>query len=191
MISPRVEEKLMEVLGPTNYDYATAVITYSEVKSLEYIYSGMAEFRDALTHIKRAIYNENEEKSLEELDLAYEHIRRAAVESMQSYVENKFKDIIDRAYSPKRIFWIYGTKTFNLKEFKEKEKEIKEYLYKAREAKPHKEWQKAISYFKKIEDELEELDKIIPTEKQLNYTLSENILLIIGIIIGYFIAYVF
>ena len=37
MISPKVEEKMKEVLGTENYDYATAVVTYSEAKSLEYI----------------------------------------------------------------------------------------------------------------------------------------------------------
>jgi len=190
MISSKVEERLKEVLGTENYDYATAVVTYSEAKSLEYIYSGMAEFRDSLTHIKRAIFSEKEDKSLEELDLAFEHIRRAAVESIQLYVENKFKDISDRAYSPKRKYWLSGTKRMDLNEFRNREKKIKEYLFMAREAKPHKEWQKSIACFKKVEEELEELDGLLPTDKQLNYNISENILLIFGIILGFILCYV-
>ena len=96
-LSPAVFEELKGVLGE-KYDYATSVVTYAEVQSLEFNYTGMAEFRDALTHFKRAIYEENEDLALDELNSTFEHIRRAAVESMQEYIESKYTNVRKRIY---------------------------------------------------------------------------------------------
>ena len=41
---------------------------------------GMAGFRDAITHISRALWTDNEEEALRNVDEAFEHIRRAEVE---------------------------------------------------------------------------------------------------------------
>ena len=88
-LSPVVYEQLKEVLGE-KYDYASTVVTYAEVQSLEFNYTGMAEFRDALTHVKRAIYLDDIAEAQDELNSASEHIRRAAVESMQEYIESRY-----------------------------------------------------------------------------------------------------
>ncbi|MBW2621193.1 MAG: hypothetical protein JRC56_07690, partial [Deltaproteobacteria bacterium] len=142
-ISPQVQQKLIEVLSE-NYDYATYVVTYAEIKSLEFNYTGMAEFRDALTHVKRAIYAENEDLALDELNSTFEHIRRAAVESMQEYIESKYTHIRKRIYLSKLKSILARYKTPDKKVITNLEAIIKENLFYGREAKPRKEWKEAI-----------------------------------------------
>lgn len=186
-ISPQVQQKLIEVLSE-NYDYATYVVTYAEIKSLEFNYTGMAEFRDALTHVKRAIYAENEDLALDELNSTFEHIRRAAVESMQEYIESKYTHIRKRIYLSKLKSILARYKTPDKKEITNLEAIIKENLFYGREAKPRKEWKEAIGYFKRAEDALDQLDNILPDMEELDYRYSETvqsaILLISGFIIG-------
>lgn len=188
-ISPELESKIKEVLGE-NFDYAVSVVAYSETKSLIYNYIGMAEFRDALTHVKRAVFAEDENIAISEMDSAAEHIRRAAVESMQEYVETRYKSVRDRAYTSTLKYYFIFHKAPNTKLIKEKEELIKSYIYKGREAKPQKNWMEAIAFFTKAEEELIKLDIILPTKKQLNSGLADVITALIYIIIGVVLAYV-
>ncbi|MCX6690852.1 MAG: hypothetical protein NTW33_02065 [Methanoregula sp.] len=103
--SDLVLEKIRDVLSDDNYGFATAVVTYCETMSLTLNYIGMSEFRDALTHIQRVVNAENETIVAEELNSAYEHIRRAAVESYQDYVEKQFFDLERRIKSP--LLYLY------------------------------------------------------------------------------------
>lgn len=181
-------DKLKEVLSDENYDYAAAVVTYSETKSLDFNYTGMAEFRDALTHIKRAIYSDDEKKSSEELTSAFEHIRRAAVESMQEYVEVKYAEIRRRIYLSKLKSILARYKKPKMKDIISSERIIKENISNGREAKPRKAWQEAIGYFKRAEDELDKLDEVVPTQEELDYRYSETVQTIILISFGIFIG---
>lgn len=190
MISSTVESYLKEVLGDT-YDYAISVVAYSESKSLDYNYIGMAEFRDALTHVKRAIIVEDDETALLELNSASEHIRRAAVESIQDYVESKFKKVRDRAYTPLPIYYLILHKNPDMKLIKEKEDVIKNCIYKGREAKPGKRWIEAVAYFQEAEKELEDLEKMLPTVRQAKFASSEILLLIASILFGVFLTIIF
>jgi len=184
-------EELKKVLSDENYDYAAAVVTYSEAKSLDFNYTGMAEFRDALTHIKRAIYSDDEKKVSEELTSSFEHIRRAAVESMQEYVEVKYAEIRRRIYLSNLKSILARYKKPNKEDIMASENIIKDNISNGREAKPRKAWQVAIGYFKKAEAELEKLDKIVPKQEELDYRYSETvqtfILVLFGIIIGFFL----
>jgi len=186
-IPPQIQQKLKEVLSE-NYDYATYVVTYAEIKSLEFNYTGMAEFRDALTHIKRAIYAENEDLALDELNSTFEHIRRAAVESMQEYIESKYTNVRKRIYLSHLKSVLARYKTPNKKEVTNLEENVKKNIFHGREAKPRKEWKEAIGYFKVAEDALDKLDEILPKMEELDYRYSETaqaiFILIIGIVIG-------
>lgn len=71
-----VLDKLKFVLSEDVFDYATTAYIYSETKSLTYNYVGMSEFRDALTHVKRAVNSENEQKVVSEMDSAFEPINQ-------------------------------------------------------------------------------------------------------------------
>lgn len=189
MISSEVEKNLQIVLGES-YDYAISAVAYSETKSLTYNYIGMAEFRDALTHIKRALISKDEKESISEINSAAEHIRRAAVESIQEYVESKYKNVKDRAYTPMPIYYLIFHKTPDIKLIKEKENVIKNCIYKGREAKPSKHWEESITYFLEAEKELEELEKIIPPVRQLNFVSSEILILFFMIFVGIFLTVV-
>lgn len=176
-LSPKVYKKLLDVLG-NDYQYATLVVTYSEVQASEFDYIGMAEFRDALTHVKRAIFTGEESVAFDELNSASEHIRRAAVESMQAYVEGKYASIKRRLYLNVR----------NKKYILELEEKIRENIINGRNVKPFKEWKEAIGYFKKAETLLNQLDEEAPLIDMRVNRLKLLIYLLIAGITGYLIA---
>lgn len=181
-LSPDVLKYLKEVLGE-NYDYAISVVTYTEVQSLEFNYTGMAEFRDALTHVKRAIYTSDSMKAMEELNSASEHIRRAAVESMQEYVETWFVNIRRRLYLP-TIYWLK-----NKSDIASLQQTVKDNIKMGRELKPAKKWQEAIACFKKAEDALAQLEQKIPSIDERIELAKSLFYVVVGFIFGYLIAY--
>lgn len=180
--SPQVLENLKDVLGE-KYDYAISVVTYTEVKSLEFNYTGMAEFRDALTHVKRAVYTNDERNALEELSSASEHIRRAAVESMQEYVETRYVNLRRRMYLPS-MYWFRR----NSKRIKELESELKKNIIDGRSVKPSKKWRESIGYFTNAERILDKLEREIPTIDERIYLAKSFIYIVTGLVIGYLIA---
>jgi hypothetical protein len=175
--------QLKELLSDDTYGYATAVVTYCETKSLSYNYIGMAEFRDALTHVQRALYEEDESKIYNEINSAAEHIRRAAVESMQEYIELKYADIRKRILISDFTLFVARYKKPSKVVLADSENLIKNNIILGREAKPRKEWQEAIGYFRKAEAELEKLDSLLPTVKEVQDQYSKNSLIIIIIVI--------
>jgi hypothetical protein len=160
-------EKLRSVLSEDVFDYATTTYIYSETKSLTYNYIGMSEFRDALTHVKRAVNADSEQKVTSEMESAFEHIRRAAVESMQFYVETKFFDLRNRLKNP-FLYLFISTYKLDWKNIRRTEEEVKELLACARDSKPKTEWREAIGFFYKAETEIEKLDEIIPSKEQIS-----------------------
>jgi len=175
--------QLKELLSDDTYGYATAVVTYCETKSLNYNYIGMAEFRDALTHVQRAISEDNESKVLSEINSASEHIRRAAVESMQEYVELKYAELRKRILIPEYKYLIAQYKKPSKSDLIASETAIKNNIILGREAKPRKEWQEAIGYFRKAEIELEKLEAILPTIKEVQDRYSNRVLICLGVIL--------
>jgi len=181
--SDLVLTKLKSILSEENFDYATTVITYCETKSLVYNYIGMAEFRDALTHVKRGVNADDEQKIFSEFDSAFEHIRRAAVESMQFYVETKYLDLKRRLKSP-FLFLFKAFYTTDWKDIKKTENDIKEFIICARDAKPKTEWQEAIGYFYKADEKIDSLNYIFPTGGEISRRSSKVLLLILMILLG-------
>lgn len=88
-ISPIVDSKLKWILDDA-YQLARNSVIYSEVVMGGLNYSGIAELRDVLDHIQRALDTDNEEDALKDLEAAYEHIRRGAVESLQRAATKAF-----------------------------------------------------------------------------------------------------
>lgn len=148
----------------------------------------MLEFRDALTHIKRALFFEDERHALLEINIVSEHIRRAAGDSIQNYVESKFEKIRDRVDTPLPIYYLILYKNPDIKLIKKKENFIKSCIHKGLEAKPKKDWRKSVAYFHEAEKELDELEKILPPIRQLHFTSLELSLVITSIIIGFLLA---
>lgn len=182
ILSPSISKKLKELLGE-KYDYAVAVIIYTEVKSLEFNYSGMAELRDALHHVKKAIFAENDTEALDEINNASDHIRRAATESMEDYIESRFINFIRRKSLP-GLYW----SKYNKAKLKDLENQLKEYIYQGRLAKPSKEWEQSIAYFKKAEVILDQLDEEIPSINEKKIKLKIFVYVLIGIFTGYLLS---
>jgi hypothetical protein len=179
--SEYVLSKLRSVLSEDIFDYATTAYIYSETKSLTYNYIGMSEFRDALTHVKRAVNADNEQKVASEMDSAFEHIRRAAVESMQFYVEMKYLDLRTRLKSP-YLYLFKSTYTMDRNMIRRADEEIKELLVCARDSKPKTEWQESIGYFYKSDEKMDILNEIIPSKAEINSRLNISIIFVLTII---------
>lgn len=172
-------QNLRNLLSDETYGYATTVVTYCETKSLSFNYIGMAEFRDALTHIGRAINETDETKMSNEFSSAFEHIRRAAVESMQEYVELKYANVKKRLLVSDFKYFVSRYKKPQKDDIIKSEEIIKTNLVLGRTAKPKKEWQIAIGYFKKAEDELDKLDAQLPTVKEIQDRYSNTLFVIL------------
>lgn len=185
-------KKLKDVLSNENYGYSSAVVTYCETKGLIYSYGGMSEFRDALTHVYRALQTTNEDEISDELNSCYEHIRRAAVESIQEYVETKYYKVrrVTESRGLKVLFSsILTFKKIDWKNVKISENSIREKILMGREAKPRKAWQEAIGYFKQAETEIEELEAKLPTIQEINSRYNAVTLIAI-IILSVYIGFV-
>lgn len=65
------------------YRLARDTILYAEIVTNELQHRGFSELRDVIEHVNRALFIEDEGQALRDLDSAFEHIRRGAVESIQ------------------------------------------------------------------------------------------------------------
>lgn len=182
-----VLKKIKDVLSDDNFGYATAVITYCETKSLILNYVGMAEFRDALTHIQRAVNTTDSEVISSELNSAHEHIRRAAVESMQDYVERRYYILRQRIRNP-YLYLFRVAYTLDWKKLNKSDEIIKNNILCGREAKPKKEWQEAIGFFFKAEEEIEKIDAIIPP---MDFIKQRSNFVILGVLVLLLFSLVF
>lgn len=102
-ISPNIESKLKWMLDDA-YPIARHSVIYAEVVTGELNYSGIGELRDVLDHIQRALDMDNEEDALKDLEAAYEHIRRGAVESLQRAATKTYFDALKVIRYPN---WLY------------------------------------------------------------------------------------
>jgi len=81
--------RIREILGEA-YHFSRDATIYSEVVTGEINYKGMGELRDVLEHLQRSINTDDEEDALNDLTEAYEHLRRAAVESVQRAASKEY-----------------------------------------------------------------------------------------------------
>ena len=102
-LSPPITKELSELLE-VYYPIARHSMIYSEVVMGEFNYLGVAELRDVLDHIKRAVNTSNEEEALKDIEAAHEHVRRCAVESMQRAATKTFFDAMQVIRYP---HWTY------------------------------------------------------------------------------------
>lgn len=98
-LSPVVLDRLREILGEAYHVSRDATI-YSEVVTGEINYKGMGELRDVLEHLQRSINTDNEEDALNDLTEAYEHLRRAGVESVQGAASKVYFDALKTINTP-------------------------------------------------------------------------------------------
>ena len=87
--------QLIQELLSDVYPLARQTLIYAETITGEMEYKGAGEFRDVLEHIKRAIVDaENDDEARDDITEAYEHLRRAAVESAQRAVSKSYAEML-------------------------------------------------------------------------------------------------
>lgn len=74
-LSPKVLSALTELLDEV-YPLARDAVIYAEIMTGEFNYVGIAELRNVLEHIRRALNTADEEEALRDLEAAHEHLRR-------------------------------------------------------------------------------------------------------------------
>lgn len=71
------------------HDVARKAVVYAELVSREYCVVGIANMRDALSHLVAAMESEDDsERARLQLDMSREHLRRACVETYQTVAES-------------------------------------------------------------------------------------------------------
>jgi tetratricopeptide (TPR) repeat protein len=87
--------QLIQELLSDVYPLARQTLIYAETITGEMEYKGAGEFRDVLEHIKRAIVDaENDDEARDDITEAYEHLRRAAVESAQRAASKSYAEML-------------------------------------------------------------------------------------------------
>lgn len=102
-LSPKVLSALTELLDEV-YPLARDAVIYAEIMTGEFNYVGIAELRDVLEHIRRALNTADEEEALRDLEAAHEHLRRGGVESVQRAATKTYSDALQIIKYPN---WVY------------------------------------------------------------------------------------
>lgn len=160
--SEKVIEKIKEILD-NPLRVSQNAFTFSEIVTGELVYVGMAEFRDAITHISRALWTDDEDEALRDIDEAFEHIRRAGVESIQWAAAKRFKEVKKIIETPSFIFRLIFFK--KKKEILEIEREVRKLLVEGREKKSNKKkWTEAILAYKEAIELTDKIYELCPTK---------------------------
>lgn len=167
VLSEKVAETLKEVLDYPLQGSQNAFV-YAEVVTGELVYEGMGEFRDAITHISRALWIADEEEALRNLDEAFEHIRRAGVESIEWAAARQFEYVKRIIQTPSFIFRLIFFKRKS--EVLEIERQIRRLLLEGREKKSRKDkWVEAILDYKKAIEKTDKLYEMCPSKLEYRY----------------------
>lgn len=160
--SPRIIRELEEILDrPLNVSQEAFV--FAEIVTGDMVYVGMAEFRDAVFHISRALQTDSEDEALSNLDAAFEHIRRAGVESVEWAAARRYKEVKRIIQTP------FFLSKLILGKRKEKilliERQVRKLLIDGRKKKSEKgRWVEAIRDYKLAIEKTDKLYELCPTK---------------------------
>ncbi|MCJ7445757.1 MAG: hypothetical protein MUO26_14760 [Methanotrichaceae archaeon] len=102
-LSPAVLERITTIFKEV-YPFSRDATIYAEVVSGQSQIKGITELRDALEHLNRAITTEDEECALDNLTEAYEHLRRAGIESVQRAATKLYWECLEAIKTPSIIY---------------------------------------------------------------------------------------
>lgn len=168
-LSAAVTKKLSELLEGA-YPVARNSLIYAEVVTGEFNYLGVAELRDVLDHIKRAVSTSDEEEALKDIEAANEHIRRCAVESVQRAATKTFFDALKVVRYP---HWIYKVLLLDLPD-KERIRDLRmtamEKIASGRSHKSDKsQWITSLKDFETAIDSCFEIIDMCPSKNQIRF----------------------
>ena len=180
-ISQNTESKLKWVLDDA-YPLARHSVIYSEVVMGELNYTGIAELRDALDHIQRALDTDNEKEALKDLESAYEHIRRGAVESLQRAATKTFFDALQVIKYPHWTYKILFLEVPDKGHVRDLRMKAMEKIASGRSQKSNKgKWKNAIKDFEDAIDASIEITNTNPTKVEFRFQLLTIVAIIITI----------
>lgn len=181
VISPTIESKLRWILDDV-YPLARHSVLYSEVVMGELNYTGIAELRDALDHIQRALNMDNEEEALTDLEAAYEHIRRGAVESLQRAATKAFFDASQVIKYPNWVYKILFLEVPDKGQVRDLRMKAMEKIADGRSHKSDKgKWTNSIEDFKDAIAASNEIIDKLPTKVKFRFQLLTVVAVIITI----------
>lgn len=170
-ISPNIESKLKRILDDA-YPIARNSVIYAEIVTGELNYSGIAELRDVLDHIQRALNMDNEKDALKDLESAYEHVRRGAVESVQRAATKTYFDAIKVIRYPNWLYKVLLLEVPDKGEVRDLRMKAMEKIAKGRSHKSDKgKWKESIKDFKDAVDASFKIIDMNPTKAQVRFQL--------------------
>jgi hypothetical protein len=182
-----VLERLLELLQEA-YPVSRDATIYSEVVMGEINFKGITELRDVLEHINRALNVENEAEALDNITEAYEHLRRAGVESLQRAAIKEYYDVLNSIRVPNWGFRLALVDIPDRGRVRELRMDAMKHIADGRIHKSNKgEWLQALEDFKSAIDCCAELKNIFPTKVETNYrilTVISVILTAVGFVLG-------
>lgn len=187
VVSPIVLERLLELLQEA-YPVSRDATIYSEVVMGEINFKGITELRDVLEHINRALNLDNEEEALDNITEAYEHLRRAGVESLQRAAIKEYYDVLNSIRVPNWGFRFALVDIPDRGRVRELRMNAMKHIAEGRIHKSNKgEWLQAIEDFKSAIDCCAELKNMFPSKVETRYrilTVASVILTLIGFVLG-------
>lgn len=188
-LSPLVLSRLREILGEAYHVSRNATI-YSEVVTGEINFKGMGELRDVVEHIQRAVNTDNERDALIDLTEAYEHLRRAGVESVQRAASKVYFDALKSINTPSLALRIAFLEIPDKGKVRKLRMDAMKKIAEGRSNKADKDkWIQSIECFTTAIDYCFELKDMFPSDKEVKYrvlNIAFGVITVVSLLIAIF-----
>lgn len=176
-----LRDELMTLLGEP-YQYARALLIHSETVTLKRNWVAMYNLRDAFDHLRNVLFSihigyiQNGQDMVtakrEALEV-YDHIRRAIVESAQDTTEHLLYKVDKKMINPHFFYKLAWLDVPSQVEINEAILSAKNKMELGRQEKTKfYEWKNVVKNFKEAEDTLIELEKNLPTRREVYFRVA-------------------
>lgn len=186
-----LREEIMKLLGEP-YQYARVLLIHSETITLKRNWVAMYNLRDAFDHLRNVLFAIHEGNidmviaKRETLEV-YDHIRRAIVESSQDTAEHLLYKTDKKLINPHFLYKLAWIDVPNQIEINETILSAKNKMEHGRQEKnKFYEWKNVVKNYKEAEDILIELDKKLPTKREVFFRIAT----ILGVLLAAYGIYI-
>lgn len=186
-----LREEIMKLLGEP-YQYARVLLIHSETITLKRNWVAMYNLRDAFDHLRNVLFAIHEGNidmviaKRETLEV-YDHIRRAIVESSQDTAEHLLYKTDKKLINPHFLYKLAWIDVPNQIEINETILSAKNKMELGRQEKnKFYEWKNVVKNYKEAEDILIELDKKLPTKREVFFRIAT----ILGVLLAAYGIYI-
>lgn len=153
----------------------------------------MGELRDVVEHIQRAVNTDNENDALNDLTEAYEHLRRAGVESVQRAASKVYFDALESINTPSFALRIAFLEVPDKGKVRKLRMDAMKKIAEGRSNKADKDkWIQSIESFMTAIDYCFELKDMFPSGTEVKYRLlniSFGIITVISLVIAIYAVF--